>query len=287
MRGGLRAAVLALAMAAAGCDGRGADPAAPSSTVAAGARDVTATVSGRRLAGRCVGRGTGTPTVVLEVGMGAPSEQLRVVQDHLTDRTRVCTYDRAGKGGSDPVRTPRPVAEVVADLHAFLRAAAPPPYFLVGLAVGGEIALLYAQAHPDLVAGLVAVNPHPPGRTWLAKARTVESEAQVREFELPDLRGENGEGIEFRGDETLLTRPLPADLPYVVMFDQRCADFPPGLQDVCPRLIRLLAETSQALAKAGEGGRYMRTRGAGRDLHQTNPDLLLVTVDQAWEAAVA
>ena len=53
----------------------------------------------------------------------------------------------------------RSAAELVADLHALLAAAAVPgPYVLVGHSVGGLLVRLYASTYPDDVAGLVLVD---------------------------------------------------------------------------------------------------------------------------------
>jgi hypothetical protein len=122
-------ALLTVALAVAGrCGGRARSASSstaalpsPATTSGSGARDVKAIVSGRAVVGQCVGRKTGAPTVVLEVEMGTPRDSLLVVEDHLRTRTQVCSYDRAGKGDSDPASRPRPVTEVVSDLHAFLR----------------------------------------------------------------------------------------------------------------------------------------------------------------------
>jgi pimeloyl-ACP methyl ester carboxylesterase len=237
--------------------------------------------------GQCVGRKTAAPTVVLEVGMGAPRDSLLVVEEHLRKRTQVCSYDRAGKGGSDPASRPRPVSEVVSDLHAFLAAVNTPPYFLVGHSFGAQVVFLYAQAHPDQVAGFVAVNPAPPYATWLKRARTVETEAEVREFELPFPQGDNAEGINTSTGESMLTDPLPAEVPYAVMFDAYCEDLPPPLQDDkdCTRLVRLLARTDQELARVGAGGRFVWANGAGHNIQVTQPDAVLATVDRVWKAA--
>jgi pimeloyl-ACP methyl ester carboxylesterase len=88
-------------------------------------------------------------------------DALFLVEDHLARRTQVCSYDRAGKGGSDPASKPRPVSEVVSDLHAFLAAVNAPPYFLVGHSFGAHVVFLYAQAHPDQVAGSSPSTPAP------------------------------------------------------------------------------------------------------------------------------
>jgi pimeloyl-ACP methyl ester carboxylesterase len=288
-------------LAVTGCGGGpGADRSAPASTpgaqgpAAAAAYEVgniTATVSGRAVVGQCVGRKTDALTVLLEPGMGAPRGVFDMVEEHLVERTQVCSYDRAGKGFSDRASTPRPVSEVISDAHAFLAQAAkqgaPPPYFLVGVSFGGEVVFLYAQAHPDQVAGFVSINPSPPYKTWLKRARTVQTEAEIREFELPFPRGDNDEGIDTRSDESMLTDPLPADMPYAVMFDAYCGELPPPLQNKqdCTRMLRLLELTAEDLAKVGKGGRYVRVKGAGHDIQDTKPEVVLATVDQVWTAA--
>src|SRR4028118_1191736 len=98
-------------------------------------------VGGYRLAVHCIGEGS--PTVVLETGLGAPSEYWEPVQQQIARLTRVCLFDRAGRGKSDPVPTPRTCADMVADLRALLRnARIPAPYVLVGNSLGGLTARL-------------------------------------------------------------------------------------------------------------------------------------------------
>jgi pimeloyl-ACP methyl ester carboxylesterase len=306
-RNGSSLAILTVALAVAGCGGdseSGASGQAESATTAApatsttwkpgtsGSMEVTATVTGRKLVGQCTGLNAEAPTVLLEVGMGSRREALGVVEQHLGQRTRVCSYDRAGKGASTSVSTPRPVAEVISDTHAFLAQAAAqgaePPYFLVGHSFGGEVVFRYAQLYPDQVAGFVSINPSPPYKTWVKRAATVQTPAELREYELLWFRGDNHEGIDTRSDERMLTDPLPADLPYVVMFDEVCDGLPPPLQNQqdCSRMLSILELTAKDLAKVGKGGRYVRVKGAGHDIHVTDPDVVLATVDQVWKAAL-
>jgi pimeloyl-ACP methyl ester carboxylesterase len=51
--------------------------------------------------------GVGSPTVILESGGGSDATDWRFVQDKIGLTTRVCSYDRAGLGGSDPGPMPR------------------------------------------------------------------------------------------------------------------------------------------------------------------------------------
>jgi pimeloyl-ACP methyl ester carboxylesterase len=297
--------VLLVALAVGGCGGNsrsGANSQAPptttaaaaaaTSTTASGTVQVVATVNGRKVAGQCTGASAVAPTVLLEVGMGAPRQALELIEQHLVQHTRVCSYDRAGKGESDPVKTPRPVSEVMSDAHAFLTQAAAqgakPPYVLVGQSFGAEVVFRYAQLYPDQVAGFVSINPSPPYKTWVKRAATVETPAELREFELLWFEGENEEGIDTRSDERMLTDPLPADLPYVVMFDEVCDGLPPSLQNPqdCARMINLLELTAKDLATVGEGGRYQRVNGAGHDIQDTQPEAVLAAVDQVWSLAL-
>lgn len=279
---------VAAAMAIAGCgDGDNGGPTSTTTTVVF--RDVTATISGRTIVGRCTGLAADAPTVVLEVGMGSPDSELGSIAARFFERTQVCTYDRAGKGQSAPATTPRPVAEVVNDLHAFLGAVAKPPYFLVGQSFGGEVVFGYAQAHPDQVAGFISMNPSPPYKTWLKRARTVQTKAQIQEFELPYFRGENDEGIDTRSDERMLTDPLPPDLPYAVLFDEECDNLPPPLQNHkdCTRMVMLLELTAKDLAKVGQGGRYVRVKGGGHRLYVAHLDDVMKPVEEVWSEAAA
>jgi pimeloyl-ACP methyl ester carboxylesterase len=113
---------------------------------------------GRRMNLLC--EGAGTPTVILEAGAGGSTLEWRKVQPGIAQFTKVCSYDRAGLGFSDPGPQPRGADAVVADLEALLRAGAlPPPYVLVAHSLGSYFVRLYADRHLESVAGMVLVDP--------------------------------------------------------------------------------------------------------------------------------
>lgn len=115
-------------------------------------------IGGRRLNIICTG--TGSPTVILEAGAGDSATAWVLVQPAIALYTRVCSYDRAGVGFSDPAPAPRDAKAVVSDLHALLRAAdVLSPYVLVGHSLGGLYVRLYADHYPLDVTGLVLVDP--------------------------------------------------------------------------------------------------------------------------------
>jgi pimeloyl-ACP methyl ester carboxylesterase len=114
-------------------------------------------VGGRKLHLYCTGKGS--PTVVLVAGGGAFSIDWALVQPKITEHTRVCSYDRAGLGWSDPGPAEETVEETVNDLHALLHASSEKgPFILVGASIGGIFIQAYQRAFPEDVASLVFSN---------------------------------------------------------------------------------------------------------------------------------
>jgi pimeloyl-ACP methyl ester carboxylesterase len=118
-------------------------------------------VGGHRLHLRCTG--SGSPTVVLEPGGGGSSSDMGWIAPAVAKDTRVCVYDRAGRGWSDPVDGPQDGATIAADLHTLLqRAHVPGPYVLAGHSFGGLYVQIFAARFPDDVAGLVLLDSTAP-----------------------------------------------------------------------------------------------------------------------------
>lgn len=117
-------------------------------------------VGGYRLHLYCTGANRpGSPTVILEEGIGSTSLEWSKVQPNVATFARVCSYDRAGYGWSDSGPLPRTDQRVVTELHTLLaKAGVPGPYVLVGHSSGGLIMRLYAYTYPQQVVGLVLVD---------------------------------------------------------------------------------------------------------------------------------
>ena len=82
----------------------------------------------------------------------------------LTAQTRVCAYDRAGLGLSDPsTLRPRTSQDIALDLHKLLAAAGVTgPYVLVGHSIGGFHVRVFAAQYPAEVVGMVLVDSSHP-----------------------------------------------------------------------------------------------------------------------------
>jgi pimeloyl-ACP methyl ester carboxylesterase len=114
-------------------------------------------IGGYRLHLWCTGNGA--PAVVLDTGLGGSSAGWYVVQPEVARFTRVCSYDRAGMGYSDPGPSPRTARRIASELAKLLdRSGIGGPVVLVGASIAGFNVRVFASDHPELAAGLVLVD---------------------------------------------------------------------------------------------------------------------------------
>ena len=163
-----------------------------------------------RLHIECSGRGS--PAVILDAGLGGSSLEWVFVVERLRRLTKVCTYDRAGYGGSDTGPLPRTSSRIVTELHHLLQSAGvAPPYVLAGHSFGGYNMQLFARRYPRLTAGLALIDASHPD--------------QVERFEAPPLN--------------MVT--APSSRAGIVQF----RDQPPAHSALPPRLRLKVAEQAQ------------------------------------------
>jgi pimeloyl-ACP methyl ester carboxylesterase len=107
--------------------------------------------------------GSGNPTVLLEPGLGEPGVMMAGwIQPAVATTTKVCIYDRPGKGFSEPAPTTQDAIANAANLHTLLaRAHVDGPYVLVGHSSGGPYIKVYASKYPDQVVGMVLLDAQP------------------------------------------------------------------------------------------------------------------------------
>lgn len=107
--------------------------------------------------------GEGSPTVILEALSGGTSSYWGWIQTELAGSTRVCVYDRAGRGWSEPDPEPITLARTVRNLRTLLtNAGIEGPYLLVGHSIGGIYVRQFAADYPDQVVGMVLMDASHP-----------------------------------------------------------------------------------------------------------------------------
>lgn len=139
------------------------------------------TVSGRTMHLLCLGKQSG-PTIILEAGGSNSSITSRRIQSEIAEFARVCAYDRAGYGFSDPVLQNRTFDEISEDLDELLVGAdIAPPYILLGESMGGLMARNYYRLHPEKVAGVMLLDAAEEVHTFgrLDKLKGMQSTAST------------------------------------------------------------------------------------------------------------
>lgn len=117
-------------------------------------------VGGHRLHLDCAG--SGAPTVILESGLGATAASWALISSAIANDTRVCAYDRAGRGWSDPSSAPNDGVAAATELHVLLqRAQVPGPFILVGHSSGANYVRIFTGRYPEQVAGVVLLDGQP------------------------------------------------------------------------------------------------------------------------------
>jgi pimeloyl-ACP methyl ester carboxylesterase len=128
------------------------------------------TVNGHQMHLYCAGESS--PTIILDAGAVA---LWAWIQPTVAQSTRVCAYDRAGYGWSEPGAEPRDAQHIAAELHALLNAAGiEPPYVMAGHSFGGVYVRVYNAQYPGEVEGMVLVDATHPD-TWERQGQSIET----------------------------------------------------------------------------------------------------------------
>lgn len=258
--------------------------------------------------------GEGSPAVILEAGAADLWTTWFRVQPELARTTRVCSYDRAGIGYSDPGPLPRSRRRTVEELRTLLaRAGVPPPYILVGHSFGGLNVRLYAALHPEEVAGLVLVDSSHEDH-WKKAPREFRQRyrKQMEEERLQAERARQGEPmppIAYAPDELSLRvrrqiaavsrrpawyiashqesliaeegakafagLPRTLDIPLVVLSAGSRQRPEWRSPELHERWVRIARELQDDLASRSTRSRHLVVEGAGHYIHWDRPEVVV------------
>jgi pimeloyl-ACP methyl ester carboxylesterase len=198
---------------------------APRAADSAGLVDIG---GGRHLFLNCQGRGS--PTVFIIPGKGSYAAVWNGVVPAVAKETRACAYDRPntrqdGSYLSTPVPQPHSVQQAVDDVVKLIAAARlSTPLVVVGHSYGGLIADLLARTHPELVSGLVFVDPT---SEYLPRLGRPDQDAEFDEAARTPAPDSEGEGFFADDAFAALKAAPPLALPRVPAVVLSSDLFPP------------------------------------------------------------
>jgi pimeloyl-ACP methyl ester carboxylesterase len=241
--------------------------------------------------------GEGTPAVVIETGLADEMGKLRPLQHRLAQVTRVITYDRAGYGQSDPGPLPRNSGREVEELKRLLeKASVPGPYVLVGHSLGALNMQVFASRYPDIVAGVILMDPPPlsfiqgkefSGLREMAEGMTAEWQAMADSGAQSVDHGERKQYDFFRmiasehremfSESARLAAAVTTfgDLPLIVMASGKPN---PAFGEVAGRFQQYWVEQSRALSTKSTRGKFLLVEGASHHVYLDKPDLVAESV---------
>jgi pimeloyl-ACP methyl ester carboxylesterase len=242
-------------------------------------------------------QGKGSPTVVIETGSGETYESWLPLIGELARETRVCAYDRAGYGRSEPGPLPRDAGREADELRLLLqKAAVKGPYVLVGHSLGGLNAQVFASKYPDLLAGAVLLDPTP--LLWLtgngfpelrlmftqqadsfnAQAEAMRSASDAKAKATADfytmMASELTEMLDATAGQLAAIASF-GDIPLTVV-----AATQPDLRfgESAQAFRQFWNEQSEQLARKSTRGVFMRAEGSSHHIHLDAPELVLDAV---------
>ncbi|MDQ6654166.1 MAG: alpha/beta fold hydrolase [Acidobacteriota bacterium] len=243
-------------------------------------------VGGHKLYINCEGRvRRGVPVVVMDSGLGNSSESWLGIQPKMAEFARVCIYDRAGLGNSDPsthTQTSRHIAE---ELHSLLaQAGVRGPLVLVGHSLGGINVRMYASMYPKEVVGMVLVDSTHEEQG--ARADAVIPEEIKKQFLPSALVLTSAEKIDFKESfEQARKANWHADIPLVVLTAANSGPRGEGpLASLAPKLEQIRQELQQDLVHRSAMGKQIIATRSGHFIQRDEPDLVVNATREVIDA---
>lgn len=237
--------------------------------------------------------GAGSPTIVVDVGAGESYTSWQPVQEQLAEDTRVCAYDRAGYGQSEPGPMPRDGQRAAAELHLLLQNSGEDgPFLLVGHSLGGLNMQVFAASYPEHVVGVVLLDPSPLG--WMvgdgfpelrdlfaqetaamraaagAARASSEPEEKAQAAFLDALASEHQEIFGQTAQQVGAIRTF-GQLPLLVI---GATESDPRFGDDSEAFRQFWNDESRKLAAKSDRGRFVLTEGSSHQIHLDAPQLV-------------
>jgi pimeloyl-ACP methyl ester carboxylesterase len=219
--------------------------------------------------------GDGKPAVVLVGGFGMPIEGWALVLGQLARVSTVLAYNRLGVGASAQPQQPQTGTVVVDLLRDLLDAAAiAPPYVLVGHALGGLHATLFARRFPQKTAGIVLLEAvHPDDEFDERRLRFLPQSYRPRGSRKGVRRHDELHFLAETASEIEQAGPFP-DVPLTVVSASRT----PPRWTTSPQQVSTHAARQRQLVALSAHGTHVFAPATGQFPQVTDPEIVVGAV---------
>lgn len=243
--------------------------------------------------------GSGSPTVVLDAGLGETYRDWLPLLEEIAQSMSVVAYDRAGYGESEPGPFPRDCEREAEELHLLLFSLkAKGPLILLGHSLGAMNMQVFANQHPEKVGGIILIDPPPIG--WLngmgfprlyqmAEAETAAMKQKAGTVHATSESGDNRElhFLEAKASEheqmlhgsavEVAEIASFGDLPLYVIASEKPNE---RFGEDGPAYQQFWNTQCKDLAYKSIRGEYLLASGSGHQVHLDAPDLIASAVKQ-------
>ncbi|RFP11628.1 alpha/beta fold hydrolase [Duganella sp. BJB488] len=238
-----------------------------------------------------VSAGSGPYTVIFESGFASDLSVWRKVAPDVAKSAKVFVYSRAGIGKSDARPEPRTPQRSSAELDQAIEAAhLSPPFILVGHSYGGYLIRLFAQRHPEQVAGMVFVDPSMERfDTELKKidaAKVAQDQRYLDSLTPAPLKAESKLVDDAFAAASLLPAPRLPDVPAVVLTSTMVREQPEFFMHTVPA-VAVWRSLHEQLFLQFSSGSHVVTANSGHNIHLEEPALVTGAIQQVIAGAAA
>ena len=234
--------------------------------------------------------GRGSLPVVLVHSLAGNSTHWATQLEHLRRDRRAVALDIRGHGRSEPPKDgDYMIAAMAGDVAAVVDTLGLDRFVLMGHSMGGGVALVYAGAHPDRVAGLFLVDPIGDGK----QIRPAEAKAYLGGFETNYDSTSQGYWTTVAGPDSAIRKRLIADLQATpreavvqVLRDLMQFDPDPALARYSGPKLSVVTphnDMPSSLHRLGKGFPHRMVEGTGHWIQLDKPDEFNRLLDEFLE----
>ena len=234
--------------------------------------------------------GRGSLPVVLVHSLAGNSTHWAAQLEHLRRDRRAVALDIRGHGRSEPPKDgDYMIAAMAGDVAAVVDTLGLDRFVLMGHSMGGGVALVYAGAHPDRVAGLFLVDPIGDGK----QIPPAEAKAYLGGFETNYDSTSQGYWTTVAGPDSAIRKRLLADLQATpreavvqVLRDLMQFDPDPALARYSGPKLSVVTphnDMPSSLHRLGKGFPHRMVEGTGHWIQLDKPDEFNRLLDEFLE----